>query len=151
MNRHIPSLIAITTNLLLLVACGNREDAPPTKAGPSASTASSVWPSTLPTDRGTFEVTVSPKGGKIERNKHFSLDVSLVAKTGDTKNVAIVVDADMPAHRHGMNTKPEITAEGPDHYRIDGMVFHMAGDWVITVDVVREGTTERASFPVSVE
>ena len=47
--------------------------------------------------------------------------------------------------------KPEVVAQGSLQYRVEGMVFHMSGDWVIMVDVARDGKTERAAFPVSVE
>ena len=57
----------------------------------------------------------------------------------------------MPAHQHGMNTKPELTDKGDGKYKVDGMLFHMSGDWVIFVDVTRGEATERASFPVLVE
>ena len=85
------------------------------------------------------------------RNQHFSVDVELEAKDGESAGITVSVDADMPAHRHGMNTKPEVSAIDGAGYRAEGMLFHMGGDWVIKVDVTRGGTTESASFPVSVE
>ena len=36
-------------------------------------------------------------------------------------------------------------------YRADGMLFHMSGDWVITVEMARGTESERAAFPVHVE
>lgn len=63
----------------------------------------------------------------------------------------VVVDADMPDHGHGMNTKPETIHEGGERYRADGMLFHMEGDWSISVEVAAGGTKERALFPVSIE
>ena len=50
-----------------------------------------------------------------------------------------------------MNTQPELVEKGERHYQVDGMLFHMAGEWVIMVDVGRDGKTERASIPVQVE
>ena len=77
--------------------------------------------------------------------------MTVEAKSGKTENLSVLVDADMPAHKHGMNTKPETISKSSTSYRVDGMALHMAGDWVITVDVTRDGNTERATFPVSVE
>jgi len=57
----------------------------------------------------------------------------------------------MPAHGHGMNTQPEVVAGKEGDYRVDGMLFHMAGEWVITVEVGSQGKMERASFPVQIE
>ncbi len=45
----------------------------------------------------------------------------------------IKVDAIMPAHQHGMNYSPEITAIEPGIYRISGMFFHMPGMWELQV------------------
>ena len=40
-----------------------------------------------------------------------------------------VVDAHMPAHRHGMNYRPSVSATKPNQYRAEGLLFHMAGQW----------------------
>ncbi|MGK0185873.1 MAG: hypothetical protein ACI9R3_001656 [Verrucomicrobiales bacterium] len=144
-----PSLIIVVFSLCFLSACSETEITEPaiteTSGGPGD------WPANAQTDQGNFNVTVSPEGGEIERNKHFSLTVTVDANNGATGDVDVVVDADMPAHQHGMNTKPEIFPAGDSQYRVEGMAFHMSGDWVITVDVTREGTTERASIPISVD
>ncbi len=136
---RIYSIFTLCT--LLLVGCEPAAD-------PNAPVES--WPATRQTESGSFAVTLSPAGGEILDNKHFSLDLSIEAKKGGG-TITAVVDADMPAHRHGMNTKPVIADQGNGKYKVDGMLFHMAGDWVIFVDVTRGEVTERASFPVLVE
>ncbi|WP_162896822.1 hypothetical protein [Ruegeria sp. AD91A] len=45
------------------------------------------------------------------------------------------VDAIMPAHRHGMNYTPNVTALGGGAFRVDDMLFHMPGLWELQVDV----------------
>lgn len=142
-----PLLGLFASCLFLLAGCSEVETIPEI----SLASETSGWPSTQSTAQGGFDVTIQPEGGAIERNKHFSLDVTLTAKNSDAGDLQVVVDADMPAHQHGMNTKPEIFAKGAAKYRVEGMVFHMSGDWVITVDVTQGSKTERASFPVSVE
>ena len=107
-----------------------------------------AWPATLQTDRGNFRVTIRPEPGRISRSEHFSLEVSLDPSTSDA---TLAVNADMPAHKHGMNTKPEISKIEPHRFRVEGMLFHMAGDWVIDVDITQGTKTERASFPVHIE
>lgn len=108
------------------------------------------WPATRKTDGGSFSVTLSPTDGDILNNKHFSLDLSVESNKGEGP-IKAEVDADMPAHGHGMNTKPELVDKGELKYQVDGMLFHMAGEWVIFIDVTRGETTERASFPVLLE
>ena len=112
------------------------------------------WRLLQKTSAGNFTASLQPQGGKqIIQNEHFSLDIALSPEGPNTNSVPrkIVVSADMPAHSHGMNTKPETVKLAPGKYRIDGMLFHMAGEWVVMVDVTRDGKTERASFPVQVE
>lgn len=41
----------------------------------------------------------------------------------------ILVDADMPAHRHGMNYTPSVINTAPGTYVADGFLLHMPGDW----------------------
>lgn len=45
----------------------------------------------------------------------------------------VEVDATMPAHRHGMNYQPEITAIDARVFKADKLVFHMPGDWQLAV------------------
>jgi len=127
---------------VLLVACEPVAD-------PAAVVES--WPATRQTEGGSFSVTLAPSGGEILNNEHFSLDLAVEAKKGGGDSIKVVVDADMPAHGHGMNTKPELADAGVGKYKVDGMLFHMAGEWMIFIDVSRGEVTERASFPVLVE
>lgn len=113
--------------------------------------AAPTWPAKRQTDRGNFHVTIQPEGGAITRNRHFSLEV-LVEPGAEAKAPASVsVDADMPSHGHGMNTKPETIHEGGSRYRAKGMLFHMAGQWSIMVEISEGANKERAFFPVSME
>ncbi len=43
------------------------------------------------------------------------------------------VTALMPAHQHGMNYRPTITAETDGTFTAAGMVFHMPGLWRVDV------------------
>jgi hypothetical protein len=51
------------------------------------------------------------------------------------------VDAHMPAHRHGMNYKPSIQAQGPGQWRAEGLLWHMPGVWEWRFDVQLQDTT----------
>ena len=44
-------------------------------------------------------------------------------------------DAIMPAHQHGMNYTPKVTALGDGTFRVDDMLFHMPGLWELQIDV----------------
>ncbi len=50
------------------------------------------------------------------------------------------VDAGMPAHRHGMNYRPTLSAVGPGVWRAEGMVVHMPGAWEVRLDLEGGGS-----------
>lgn len=52
----------------------------------------------------------------------------------------VKVDAEMPDHRHGMNYKPSFTPMGDGRWRVEGMVWHMAGRWAVKVETRLDGT-----------
>ncbi len=138
--------------LPLLIAAGCKEGPAEKHEGhPEKPAAAVKWPAKRKTDRGNFTVTVQPEGGVIAKGRHFTLDVALEPGQGAAAVTAVAVDADMPAHRHGMNTKPQVTSAGEHRYRAAGMLFHMRGEWVISVEVTAGGAVERASFPVAAE
>ena len=56
-----------------------------------------------------------------------------------------------PAHRHGMNYRPSISALGGGRFRAEGLLFHMPGRWELVFELRADGKTERAAHPVSVE
>jgi hypothetical protein len=118
---------------------------------PATPAATATWPAKRQTDRGNFTVTIRPEGGAITRNQHCSLEVLVEPGTGAGSPASVSVEADMPSHGHGMNTKPETTPEGGHRYRARGMLFHMAGEWSIMVEVSAGAASERAFFPVSIE
>ncbi|WP_372572161.1 hypothetical protein [Ruegeria jejuensis] len=65
----------------------------------------------------------------------------LLTVCGETAVSEMRVDAVMPAHQHGMNYLPVVTAIGDDVFRIDDMLFHMPGKWELQVDVEYNGQT----------
>jgi hypothetical protein len=133
----------------LLVSC--KDPAPIQVQNTTEASSTADWPATKSTDGGGYSVTLSPVGGGILNNEHFSLALSIKPEKATSAPLKVVVDADMPAHRHGMNTKPELVEQGEGRYQVDGMLFHMAGEWVITVDVGSGEASERVTFPVLVE
>ena len=60
---------------------------------------------------------------------------------------AVSVDGDMPAHGHGLPTRPQVTADlGGGDYRVEGMSFQMGGFWVVDVTITAGGLTDRIHF-----
>lgn len=79
---------------------------------------------------------------RIELGKHFKVEAIVCTKSGPAPS-GLRVDATMPAHRHGMNYRPKVSALGDGRFVADGLLFHMPGRWQFLFDVERGGKVER--------
>ena len=129
---------------LLCAACGGHASEEPGAADPV------LW-TEGETRKGTTLVRWRPTGGALAFNEYFSLDFDLSNPTTGSAVVAaeLFVRCDMPAHGHGMNAEPKAVELGSGQYRVDGMLLHMTGEWIMGVDVVIGGEAESASFPLT--
>ena len=64
---------------------------------------------------------------------------------------SVRVDAWMPEHRHGMNYRPTVAAQGGGRYRAQGLMLHMGGRWELVFEVRAGGTTERIAQSLRLE
>jgi hypothetical protein len=83
--------------------------------------------------------------------QHFAVDVEICPKAGGKMPEALLVDAHMPDHRHGMNYRPSVTARGPATYRAEGLLFHMPGRWEYIFDLRADGKTDRITAVQMIE
>lgn len=74
---------------------------------------------------------------KLSTGQPFSLQLQLCPASA----VLTRVDATMPEHRHGMNYKPSLQDLGAGRWRVDGLLWHMAGRWELRFDVQQDGST----------
>ena len=90
----------------------------------------------------------------IPINEFFEMRVRLTDQRGNPVapgSAEIVVDATMPAHRHGMNHRPDVWPDG-EVWLVRDMLLHMGGSWVLTVDLVRpDGSTIRMQKNLELE
>lgn len=49
------------------------------------------------------------------------------------------VDADMPAHRHGMNYRPTLSLQPDGHFVAQGLLLHMPGRWRLRFEIEVDG------------
>jgi hypothetical protein len=49
------------------------------------------------------------------------------------------VDADMPAHRHGMNYRPTLSLQPDGSFVAQGLLLHMPGRWRIRFEIETDG------------
>ena len=122
-----------------------------------------VWVATAATAATTGEACELP-GGAAQRiesphhvvlyraqpaprvGEHFALEFAVCPAPEGVR-----VDATMPEHRHGMNYRPAVTAQGGGRYRAQGLMFHMAGRWELVFEVRAGGATERLAQSLKLE
>jgi len=82
-------------------------------------------------------VTYTTPQGDIQINTMHSWVLHVETAAGEPVTGAeIDVSGGMPAHNHGLPTRPRVTAElGDGDYQLDGMRFHMGGYWEVVVTV----------------
>lgn len=72
----------------------------------------------------------------IKLGQPFSFNVELCKNNKEevSKPDRITADAIMPAHQHGMNYRPKINFnDETKHYEVSGFLFHMPGEWEMTI------------------
>lgn len=82
---------------------------------------------------------------------HFSIEFVLCAPPGAAVPAAVRVDADMPAHRHGMNYLAVVAPMGGGQFKAEGLMFHMAGRWRLTFDIEGAAPPVRITHEVLVQ
>ena len=94
--------------------------------------------------RGLFVMTYRTDLQPLQINVLHSWVLHLEDADGNAVTGALVeVDGGMPAHDHGLPTRPRVTEElGGGDYRLDGLRFHMRGDWVITLTIEADGVID---------
>lgn len=94
------------------------------------------WSELIAESSYEFQLFADVKNTDITIGKVFNLPIFVCSKTG-VKIEGLNVDAQMPAHKHGMNYRPEVKMSETSEYEASGMLFHMPGVWrlEITADV----------------
>ncbi len=76
-----------------------------------------------------LQLAFAPRPAPVPLGRHFALDIEVCSAAGATPPALRSVDAEMPAHRHGMNYRPSVQALGPGRWQADGLMLHMPGTW----------------------
>ena len=83
----------------------------------------------------------------IKVGQHFELIGVLCPASALSMPSMLRVDADMPAHRHGMNYRASTELQADGRFSSRGLLFHMPGRWRFIFDI---GAT-RLTHDLSVE
>ena len=102
-------------------------------------------------EQGGFALAFAPRPAPIEVGRHFSVDVVVCALAAAPALALTGVDAEMPAHRHGMNYRPSIRRVADNRYAVDGLMFHMPGRWRFVFALGRARDAERLTHEVEIE
>lgn len=102
-----------------------------------------------------IEVRALDRNGKelsaIPVNQMIELNVEVKALDGKPINGLQLskFDAQMPAHRHGMVTKPKISALPSQQYLIEGVKLHMPGMWQLMFDLKATSEVIQVAIPLN--
>jgi hypothetical protein len=117
------------------------------EAGIEPPQAASEYATERESAHGTFRVAYRTEAPiPVGRMHAWTLHVTR-ADGSPVRDATIAVDGDMPEHRHGLPTRPRVTASlGNGDYLVEGVKFQMGGWWVMDFDVTADGRTERVRF-----
>jgi hypothetical protein len=149
------SLLAVPLVAIALVACP--DDSPPPPAGgsePEARAASAqTAPGSATTLGGLYQVRLSPEGGSIPLGVMHDWVVEVATADGQPFTpTRLVFDGGMPQHGHGFATMPRVTRQlAPNRFLVEGVRFHMGGDWTLRIELVGPAGPDVAVFHVQVD
>ena len=136
----------------MLVACGSCGD-----RGASAPWVPSATAVEAKSADATYVARWEPEGGALPDAEPFNMRLAVRRADGRPipANARFMVDAEMPHHGHGMNLVPTITRlgawNGDDLLVASGMLLHMQGRWVLSLDIEEDGVLERTQWFVDVQ
>lgn len=97
-----------------------------------------------------YTVAFAPRPAPLATGRHFALDIAVCGPAGATPPRGLQVDADMPAHKHGMNYRATVKSPNPGRYRAEGLMLHMPGRWRFLFDLQLDGRTLQLAHEVEV-
>jgi len=144
---------------VLVAACGG--EAPPPAPEPAGSDPADAAvaeqavhraPGAALTEAGRYRVSLAPEAGRVPLGELHAWEVQVATPEGaPVTPTRLAFDGGMPQHGHGLTTAPRVTeALGGGRYRVEGVRFHMHGDWRLVVELVGPAGPDVAVFHVDV-
>lgn len=88
---------------------------------------------------------------ELKVGRFFAAEVIACRAPGNEAVGRIALDAQMPAHGHGMNYRPAVQRTGPGSFRFTGMMLHMVGTWRLTFDIFQGDRRTRLTQDVTLK
>lgn len=105
------------------------------------------------TDAGHYRVRTRPAEPPVELHvmHDWIVGIELVDPAAPIPT-AVRFDGGMPSHGHGFVTQPRVTRNlGGGEFLVEGVKFHMPGDWVLRITVASRDGSELVTLPLSLE
>jgi hypothetical protein len=135
-----------------LPGIGSAQAAHASHAAPAARVPTARLPASIVSEGGAFAMALATSPSPIRLNEPFELTVVVRALEGDGGGaLSVTVDARMPAHQHGMNTRPSREQLSDDRLLFRGLLLHMAGDWEVVIDAAQGRVRDRGVVRVVIE
>lgn len=88
---------------------------------------------------------------ELKVGRFFAAEV-IACRAPDAEPVrTVVLDAQMPAHGHGMNYRPAVAETGPGRFRFTGLMLHMPGTWRLTFDLFQGDRRTRLTRDITLK
>lgn len=146
------ALVALVA-VLGMLGCGAHEESGASGDSLDPSAMAHPAPGSAPTQAGLYQVSISPEAGAVPLGRIHDWVVEVRTADGEAFVPArLAFDGGMPQHGHGFLTAPRVTRSlGTGRLLVEGVKFHMGGDWTLRVEVVGPGGPDVAVFRVRVE
>jgi hypothetical protein len=83
--------------------------------------------------------------------RHFELQGVLCPAQGANVATTLKVDAEMPAHRHGMNYRTTTQLQPDGRFKSQGLLLHMPGRWRFIFDITGASGSQRLTHDIDIE
>jgi len=97
-----------------------------------------------PSAEGKYLVVWRPEPAPLPRNEDFALEVWILIDGQPQHVTQLGVSAWMPDHGHGMLRTVKAEPRPDGSYRVEHMLLHMRGQWLVVFDVLEGTLSERA-------
>lgn len=137
------------------MGCGEgTEPDPPSIPAVASQTGSESSPQSWrsQSESGFYQISLRPEEGQARVGGRHGWVVSVETTDGvPFRPSRLAFDGGMPQHGHGFDTRPHVSrTRSVGEFLVDGVRFHMPGDWMLRVEVVGPSGPDVAFFQIRV-